>query len=131
MDRGFGIYAFPRQSSYLLLAFTLNVLTISQLCRADEQSESAADSGDAVVFREADLEFFEKQVRPILARRCYECHSGRAKELKGGLRLDSRAAILTGGDTGPAIVPGNQEESVLIDAINYVLTLQLLHMKQI
>jgi hypothetical protein len=119
MDRGFGIDAFPRQASHRLLACLLSILAISQPGLADEQSEPEAESADVVVFREADLEFFEKQVRPILARRCYECHSGRAKELKGGLRLDSRDAILVGGDTGPAIVPGDQDESVLIDAINY------------
>ena len=45
---------------------------------------------------EAGNEFFEKQVRPILAARCYECHSAQAAKLKGGLRLDSRAAALAG-----------------------------------
>jgi Protein of unknown function (DUF1549)/Protein of unknown function (DUF1553)/Planctomycete cytochrome C len=68
---------------------------------------------------EADHEFFEKHVRPILVARCYECHSGQAKTLKGGLRLDSRAAALKGGDTGPAIVPARPKDSLLIDAINY------------
>src|SRR3954468_1460752 len=64
-------------------------------------------------------EFFEKQVRPILVARCYECHSDKAAKLKGGLRLDSRAAALKGGDTGPAVVPGKPKESLLIEAINY------------
>src|SRR5437763_4036616 len=68
---------------------------------------------------DAATEFFEKQVRPILVARCYECHSDKAAKLKGGLRLDSRAAALTGGDTGLAIVPGKPKESLLIDAINY------------
>ena len=52
----------------------------------------------------AALEFFEKEVRPVLATRCQACH-GPTKQ-KGGLRLDSRAAALAGGDTGPAVVPG-------------------------
>jgi cytochrome c553 len=68
---------------------------------------------------EAGPEFFEKQVRPILVARCYECHSAQAAKLKGGLRLDSLAAALQGGDTGPALVPGRPKESLLVDAINY------------
>jgi hypothetical protein len=67
----------------------------------------------------AALEFFEKEVRPILVARCYECHSGTSKRLEGGLRLDSLAAATKGGDTGPAVVPGNIKESLLVDAINY------------
>lgn len=63
------------------------------------------------------IEFFEKQVRPVFANHCYECHS--AKQQKGGLRLDSRAAMLRGGDSGPAIVEGKPGESLLIEAIQY------------
>lgn len=78
----------------------------------------AADGTD-----EAANEYFEKQIRPILATRCYSCHSNKladgAKEPKGNLRLDSRAAALKGGDTGPAVVPGKLKESLLVDAINY------------
>src|SRR6516165_3413879 len=65
----------------------------------------------------AGVEFFEKDVRPLLAARCQECH-GPAK-VKGGLRLDSRAAALAGGRSGPAVVPGQPDESLLIDAINH------------
>jgi uncharacterized protein DUF1553/uncharacterized protein DUF1549/cytochrome c len=68
---------------------------------------------------DSSLEFFEKQVRPLLAARCYECHSGKITKPKGGLRLDSRAAALKGGETGPAVVPGKPKESLLVDAINY------------
>ena len=75
--------------------------------------------GQAWSFTDADLEFFERQVRPLLVARCYECHGPETDELKGGLRIDSRAAILTGGETGPAIVPGDPNSSLLIDAINY------------
>jgi arylsulfatase A-like enzyme len=62
-------------------------------------------------------EFFEKQVRPILAGRCHECHGPRQQ--KGNLRLDSRRTVLAGGDTGPAVVPGKPDESLLVDAIRY------------
>src|SRR5438046_1517061 len=67
----------------------------------------------------AAAEFFEKKVRPILVDRCHSCHSATATKLKGGLRLDSLGAALKGGDTGPAVVPGNLEKSLLVDAISY------------
>ncbi len=66
-----------------------------------------------------DVEFFEKQVRPLLADRCYKCHSERSEKLKGGLKVDSRAALLRGGETKPALVPGHPEKSLLIEAISY------------
>ncbi len=62
--------------------------------------------------------FFEKKVRPVLVARCYECHGFGAK-VRGGLRVDSRAALLRGGDRGPAIQPGKPEESLLIRAIRH------------
>src|SRR5580700_4163237 len=61
--------------------------------------------------------FFEVKIRPILAEQCYKCHSAAAKEakkLKGGLFLDSRSGVLTGGDTGPAIIAGKPEQSLLL-----------------
>ena len=66
-----------------------------------------------------DIEFFETRIRPILHERCYDCHSARAKEIRGGLRLDTRAGLLTGGDTGPVVIPGTPEDSSLIRAISY------------
>src|SRR5262249_5245929 len=62
-------------------------------------------------------QFFEQSVRPLLAENCYSCHGD--KKQKGGLRLDSLAAILKGGESGPAVVPGKPEESLLGEAINY------------
>lgn len=67
----------------------------------------------------ADVEFFEKQVRPILVERCYECHSVESGKSKGGLLLDSRPAMLQGGDTGPVMVAGDPEKSLLIEAVRY------------
>jgi hypothetical protein len=64
-----------------------------------------------------ELEFFEKRVRPVLVERCHKCHA--AEQQKGGLRLDSREAALAGGDSGPALVPGQVEESLLVSAIGY------------
>ena len=65
----------------------------------------------------AEIELFEKKVRPVLANHCFKCHG--PKKQKGGLRLDSRANVLKGGETGPAIVPGNPDRSRLIAAVNY------------
>jgi cytochrome c553 len=66
-----------------------------------------------------DLQFFEAHIRPVLADRCYKCHSRDADKIKGGLMLDTREGMLHGGDTGPAIVPGKPEDSLIIDAISY------------
>ncbi len=65
------------------------------------------------------LEFFEKNVRPILAEHCYECHSIEKGSSKGGLILDSRDGMLKGGDQGPAVVPGNVAKSLLLLAVHY------------
>ena len=78
-----------------------------------------AAAADPAPFSPESLEFFEKQVRPLLAEHCYSCHSRKSKEIRGGLRVDSRHAMLRGGDTGPAIVPKNAKESLLIDAVRY------------
>lgn len=61
--------------------------------------------------------FFEAEVRPILANRCYECHG--EKKQKGGLRLDDIGYLKAGGDTGPALVVGKPEESPMIEAVRY------------
>ncbi|CAN5215439.1 DUF1549 domain-containing protein [soil metagenome] len=68
------------------------------------------------------LEFFEKKIRPVLLDQCSKCHSVEAetaKKLKGGLILDTRTAMLAGGDSGPAIVPGKPKESKLLDSLHY------------
>jgi len=66
-----------------------------------------------------DLQFFESQVRPLLTDHCYECHAGESRILRGGLRLDHRAGWLRGGDSGPAIVPGDPQNSLLMQAVRY------------
>ena len=67
----------------------------------------------------SELEFFEKKIRPALAESCYPCHSSGAKKLKGELRLDSREGLLAGGVSGPVLVPGDVEGSLLITAVRY------------
>ncbi len=63
------------------------------------------------------VQFFERRIRPALVEHCYECHAADAKEIGGKLLLDSRAGLLRGGESGPALVPGKPEESLLIQAI--------------
>jgi hypothetical protein len=67
----------------------------------------------------AQIEFFEKKIRPVLVERCYKCHSTSAKKVRGGLLLDSRDAVQKGGDGGPVVVPGNPAESRLLKALRY------------
>src|SRR3954465_12298582 len=74
----------------------------------------------AVAAEPADSpEFFEKHIRPVLSETCYKCHSSTSEKLKGGLMLDSREAMLKGGDTGPSVAPGNLDKSLLIEAIRW------------
>src|SRR4051812_7910853 len=63
-------------------------------------------------------DFFEKRVRPVLVKHCYECHGPNAR-VRGGLRLDSRAALLRGGDRGAALQPGKPDESLLVQAVRH------------
>ncbi|MCO8120583.1 DUF1553 domain-containing protein [Stieleria sp. TO1_6] len=63
------------------------------------------------------IRFFETSIRPLLAEHCWKCHG--EKSQKGSLRLDSLAGILRGGDSGAAIVPGQVDESLLIEAVHY------------
>jgi mono/diheme cytochrome c family protein len=67
----------------------------------------------------AAIEFFEKKIRPVLAEHCYRCHSATAEKVKGGLMLDTKDGLLKGGETGPAITPGDPEKSLLIKAVRY------------
>ncbi len=79
-------------------------LLVAFAARAEAQSPEA-------------LEFFEKRIRPALAEHCHKCHG--TEKQKGHLRLDSRAAILKGGDSGPALVPRDKNKSLMLKAIGY------------
>jgi hypothetical protein len=81
------------------------------------QTAIAQDDATTGVSEAAHEEFFEKKIRPILVERCYECHSG--SESNGGLRLDDRERARRGGDTGPVLVEGQPDASLMIRAIRY------------
>ena len=68
---------------------------------------------DALTTDQIDAEqiaFFETRIRPVLVEHCYQCHSERAKKLKGGLRLDFRDRVLRGGDVGTPILPNRGDD---------------------
>jgi len=67
----------------------------------------------------SEAAFFESKIRPVLAEACYKCHSAQSERVKGGLLLDTREGILKGGESGPAIVPGDPDKSRLIVALRY------------
>lgn len=64
-------------------------------------------------------EFFEARIRPVLAKQCYKCHSTESGKTKGGLLLDTKQAMLSGGDSGPVLVPGKPDESLILQALRY------------
>ena len=65
------------------------------------------------------LEFFEKKIRPVLVEHCYECHAAGSKIIQAGLRVDHRAGLLKGGDSGASIVPNEPERSAILKALRY------------
>ena len=94
-----------------------SIATLGLLCGVLGRFVAAADEPVANPISPTDRDFFEKKVRPLLAKRCSECH-GRTKA-GGGLSLVSAKGWTKGGESGLAIIPGKPDESLLIDAINY------------
>jgi hypothetical protein len=80
------------------------LLLLSSIARADDEA--------------ARVDFFEKKVRPVLVKNCYTCHSANTNA-KGGLRVDDRGGLLRGGSLGPAVVPGDPEKSLLLQAVSH------------
>ena len=83
------------------------------------------DAAAAATPDEAGVRLFREKIQPVLEASCYECHSATATKIKGGLRLDSREASRHGGETGPAVVPGDPRKSLLIQAIRHEGDLQM------
>ncbi len=103
----------------MIVNLMLKTLLITVLCTA------AICFSKPVIAEDLDasqIEYFESKVRPLLVTHCYECHSEaaeKAKNLQGGLRLDNRAGVQQGGESGPIVVPGKPNESTLISSVRY------------
>ncbi|MBA4020642.1 MAG: hypothetical protein C0483_26075 [Pirellula sp.] len=67
----------------------------------------------------AGIEHFEKKIRPVLTQHCYKCHSAAASSIKGELRLDTRDGVRKGGESGAAVVPGDSQSSLLMEALRF------------
>ena len=106
----------------MLAAFVAASTAGAQMMR-DDAPMRAADEGAVVAsFDERpptaeELKFFESEIRPLLISHCYGCHSKSANLAKGGLRVDTRDALRSGGRSGPAVVPGDVDSSLLIRAV--------------
>lgn len=93
------------KSAYLLATFCLSVVGTNLTAQTK--------------LKEEQLKFFESKIRPVLVEQCYSCHSAESRDLGGGLQVDSRPGLLKGGDSGPAIVPGKPQQSLLLTAIKH------------
>jgi hypothetical protein len=103
-----------------MAGLALSTFAVIPVLTADEPKAASTDAAaKPAEFPVEAVAYFESKVLPLLQARCFECHGPDIKEPKGGLRLDSRTAVLKGGDNGAALVPGNPDESVLIDAVLY------------
>lgn len=104
----------PKAAGIMFAAAALAIQLIfatSECVFADEKSSAAN--------QEAQLQFFETRIRPVLVEQCYSCHSAESKDIRGGLLLDTRAGLLNGGDSGPALIPGKPNDSILIAALKH------------
>jgi mono/diheme cytochrome c family protein len=108
----------------LLVIFAIHSAVLTAPDRVAGQEQTTDDSAQENVAQtittpnnSAAVHFFETNIRPLLLEHCIKCHGDQKQE--GGLRLDSREAFLTGGDTGPALVVGDAAKSLLVDAIHY------------
>ncbi|QDT93479.1 PSD1 and planctomycete cytochrome C domain-containing protein [Gimesia algae] len=101
----------------MLPACRCNLLGILAVCTASLMF--FISEGAAAEKQNPGLELFESKIRPVLIEHCYECHSAATSVVKGGLRVDSRAAIRSGGETGAAVVPHKVDESLLLEALRY------------
>ena len=82
--------------------------------RAEAAEKQAAEKDTA-----RGHDFFEARIRPVLVEHCYKCHSSAAGKTEGGLALDTRGAMRAGGSSGPAVVPSDEERSLILAAIRH------------
>src|SRR6516164_2871445 len=106
------------QATWDLQVLSCAAIVFGGLCQSVFGQNTSSDSAAAPLLptpasRKVD---FLKEIRPILSEDCYECHG--PQKQKGALRLDQKAAALKGGDSGPALVPGNSAESLLVQVVS-------------
>ncbi|MHB1560003.1 MAG: c-type cytochrome domain-containing protein, partial [Isosphaeraceae bacterium] len=98
-----------RHARHLVIAIGVVALSTASGERAQAGGPGEPDAG----------RLFRERIQPLLKAQCHTCHSATSKKLGGGLRLDSRQAMLDGGDSGPAVVPGKPDESLILQAIRH------------
>lgn len=107
-----------KRSSIGLLA-VLSVLAVSAVVAQESPPTTLEKTTQIDEVLQAESDFFESKIRPVLVEHCYSCHAADAKIIRGGLLVDSRDGLLEGGDSGPALIPGNVEESLLLSALKH------------
>lgn len=113
----FSIYFGSRRLvSVMVISWLLTQALLIQAHSYADEPQTALATKPA---NDANLIFFEKSIRPLLAAHCYECHSASSSKLKASLMLDSRQRMLKGGDSGTALVPSKPDESPIIEAVKY------------
>jgi hypothetical protein len=111
--------ATPPRERVLMNTQFLRIVMATVCCVLQPMGTAFADQPEA-----AGVEFFEKQIRPLLVQRCLKCH-GAKDDIEGGLSLASKSLILKGGETGPAAVTGKADASLMIQAIGYADELRM------
>ncbi|MGE0761029.1 MAG: PSD1 and planctomycete cytochrome C domain-containing protein, partial [Pirellulaceae bacterium] len=101
----------PPSSRHRLVSILLAGVAVFSSAASGAAGEPGKDSRQA--------EFFEQKIRPVLVERCYRCHSAESKKQEARLRLDNRESLRRGGESGPAIVPGDPAGSLLMQALRY------------
>jgi hypothetical protein len=108
-DRAFHRWMTEMNRDIVRFLFAMAMVARSVPLMADEEQSLSPEA----------IQFFESKIRPVLVEHCYRCHSTDGQGVRGGLAVDHRDALLAGGESGPAIVPGKLDDSILWNAINH------------
>jgi hypothetical protein len=111
-------FAVARYALLCLVILATPLLGAGEKTTDEKTTDKTAADSKQVADKAAET-FFLKVVQPVLEKHCFECHSHQTKKAKGGLVLDSRSGWQTGGESGPALIPGKPDESLLINAVRY------------
>jgi len=109
----------PYAAAVVLQARAIGCILVACSTTIVSAQDSSATVANEATLSVADTEFFESKIRPVLVEHCYSCHAADSKIIRGGLLVDSRNAIRSGGDSGPAVVPGDTTESLILAAMRH------------